>query len=151
VDDDIFILALVLNTVFLAGGVLVILMAMYQRGRNREMQHRERLAMIERGLAPAPEQNPAAFDALARPRHPPATSIGVVIAALGLGLMMLIGAAAQEWAVAIGLGAAIIVLGAAFIILGALQRGSQPQSWGSRSYSPPRPPASSDQPGPFGP
>ena len=43
-------------------GVAVIWMAMQSRRQIREMEHRERLAMIERGLVPAPEVDPAAFD-----------------------------------------------------------------------------------------
>ena len=153
-QDEIFILAVVLNTVLLIGGVLVILMAMYQRGRTREMQHRERLAMIERGLAPGPERDPAAFDAWHRPRMSPATTVGVVICGLGAGLMLLIGVTASSPDVGIGVGGAIVVLGAAFIIVGMLHRRSQPppQSWGPTNYSAtPRPPASSNQPGPYGP
>ena len=135
-DGDIFRLAMVLNVVFLAGGVLVILMAMYQRGRTREMQHRERLAMIERGLAPGPEQNPAAFDAWQPPeRHSPATSIGVVIVALGFGLILLIGITAGALDAAFGVGGAIVVLGVAFIVIGELQRRGRPPA----SYPPVRP------------
>ena len=43
-------------------GVAVIWMAMQSRRQIREMEHRERLAMIERGLVPAPEVDPGAFD-----------------------------------------------------------------------------------------
>src|SRR5687768_5195841 len=110
-------------------------MAMYQRGRTREMQHRERLAMIERGIAPSPDQDPAAFDAWhGGRRHSAATSIGVVIIALGLGLMLLIGVTARSGLIGIGIGGAIIVLGIAFIVIGELQRRSQPPSWGPGSY-----------------
>ena len=135
-DGDIFRLAMVLNVVFLAGGVLVILMAMYQRGRTREMQHRERLAMIERGLAPGPEQNPAAFDAWHPPeRNSAATSIGVVIVALGFALILLIGITAGALDAAFGVGGAIVVLGVAFIVIGEMQRRGRPPT----SYPPARP------------
>jgi hypothetical protein len=145
VDREIALLAIFINVAVIGGGVLIILMAMYQRGRAREMQHRERLAMIERGLAPSPEQNPAAFDdAGSLSRRSPATGIGVVIAAIGFGLTLIIGITANEVEAAIGVGGAIIVLGVAFIVLGELQRRSP--SLARRSH--PAPPAnhSADSP-----
>ena len=121
---DILVLAVVLNVLIIVGGILIILMAMYQRGKRREMHHRERLAMIERGLAPPPELDPSAFDEPPR-RHPPATGVGIVIVALGLGLWLIIGVAGGNEDAAAGVGGAIAVLGAAFITLGELQRRSQ--------------------------
>jgi hypothetical protein len=146
VDREIALIAIAINVAVICGGVLIILMAMFQRGRAREMQHRERLAMIERGLAPSPEQNPAAFDDPDPPRrHPPSTGIGIVIAAIGFGLILLIGVTANAMDVAVGVGGAIVVLGAAFITLGELQRRSR--ALPRRSHS--APPAShpSDSPG----
>ncbi len=49
--------------VLLLAGLAVIWMAMQSRRQVREMEHRERLAMIERGLVPSPELDPAAFEA----------------------------------------------------------------------------------------
>jgi hypothetical protein len=147
VDREIAMIAIVLNTLFIAGGVAIILMAMYQRGRTREMQHRERLAMIERGLAPPPERDPASFDPPRRAGHPPATGIGVVIVALGLGLMLLIAFTARAEDVAVGIGGAIVVLGAAFIVIGELQRRAQPPVPASAARSipvPPPPPSSGE-------
>jgi hypothetical protein len=136
------IIAVVLNAVFIAGGVLIIVMAMYHRMKTQEMQHRERLAMIERGLAPGPERNPAAFDSW-QPRqgHPASTSVGVVIVALGLGLMLLIGVTATSPEVGIGVGGSIMVVGAAFIVNGELKRRSQPPISGP-PFRPPSPPGS---------
>jgi len=147
VDGDMFRWAMVLNLALLLGGVLVILMAMYQRGKTREMQHRERLAMIERGLAPAPEQDPAAFEAWRTPqRHSAATSIGVVIVALGFGLMLLIGITANAVEAAVGVGGAIAVVGFAFIVIGELQRrGPRPPMSGYYPPTPPQPPPAPGQ------
>ena len=47
--------------VFLSG-LAVIWMAMQSRRQIREMEHRERLAMIERGLVPGVEADPGALD-----------------------------------------------------------------------------------------
>ena len=126
-DTEIMIIAIVLNALFIIGGVLIIIMAMYQRMKTTEMQHRERLAMIERGLAPGPERDPAAFENW-QPRqgHPASTSVGVVIVALGLGLMLLIGVTASSPDIGLGVGGAIMVVGAAFVVNGELKRRSQP-------------------------
>ena len=135
-DTGIALIAVVVNGIFLAGGVVVILMAMWQRTRNREMEHRERLAMIERGLAP-----PSVHDAVAQgwqPRRPsPATTFGIVVIAIGLGLMLLIGLASGEAEVAVGVGGAIIVLGTAFVIIGLLHGRYQPGPYDMRSSGPP--------------
>jgi hypothetical protein len=131
VNRDLATIFMVLNIGVIAGGVIVILMAMYQRGKAREMQHRERLAMIEKGLMPAPERDPAAFNgSQSTGRYSIATSIGVVIIALGVGLMLLIGVVADAPNAAVGVGGAIAVLGGAFVILGELQRRSRPRQPG---------------------
>mgnify|MGYP007039602984 CR=1 FL=1 len=118
--------ALLLNTVFIVGGVGVILMAMYQRTKKLEMQHSERLAMIERGLMPSPETDPEQFEAsLNRPGVSRYTTLGIAIVGLGLGLMLLIGIAGGAPEAGIGVGGAIVVLGGAFIVNGFLQRGAK--------------------------
>ena len=47
-------------------GVGLMVAAMMNRRRFREMEHQERLAMIDRGLLPSPESDPAGFDAGSR-------------------------------------------------------------------------------------
>ncbi len=156
-DEGIVFLAVVVPLMTLGGGVLVILMAMYQRTKTLEMKHRERMAMIEHGLAPGPEKNPAAFESWQhRQEHPPArsTSVGVVAVALGVGLMLMIGFAGESPGPAIGVGGAVVVLGIAFIVNGELQRRSLPPVSGpsGRTVSIPPPPLGpSDPPGPVGP
>jgi len=56
------IIVVLLGSLGILAGVLVIWMAMQSRRQIREMEHRERLAMIERGLVPAPGSDPAGFD-----------------------------------------------------------------------------------------
>jgi len=139
------VIAVVVNALLIIGGVIIIVAAMIQRMKTKEMEHRERLAMIEKGIAPGPER-PEAFEAWQRRRQLPSrsTSIGVVIVALGLGLMLLIGVAADEVEVGVGVGGAIVMLGAAFIVNGFLHRQSQPP--------PVWPPATrSEPPGPVAP
>jgi hypothetical protein len=102
-------------------GVALIWMAVTSRRHIREMAHRERLAMIERGLIPPPEVDPAAFErktGLARPRstHTSARmrSAGVIIVGLGLALLVLLSFAAGVPGVGFGIGGAFVVLGLAF-------------------------------------
>ncbi len=56
------LIVVMLGSLGILAGVAVIWMAMQSRRQIREMEHRERLAMIERGLVPAPEVDPAAFE-----------------------------------------------------------------------------------------
>ena len=105
-------------------GVAVLWMAMQSRRRFREMEHRERLAMIERGLIPSPELDPAAFERrtnVAPPTPEPQTttrarSTGVMLIGFGLGLMILLAFAFEVPEVGVGLGGAFALLGAAFVV-----------------------------------
>ena len=158
--EDVWLgLAVVLPLTIVAGGVLVILMAMYQRTRLLEMRHRERLAMIERGLVPPDEQERAsnAWGAspsrdIARPRSR-YTSLGVAIVGVGLGLMLMIGVAGGAPDAGIGVGGAVAILGLAFIVNGYLQRGADvPRHQPAPRPSPMPPPLGpSDPPGPIAP
>ena len=47
------VLVVMMSSLGILAGVAVIWMAMQSRRQIREMEHRERLAMIERGLVPA--------------------------------------------------------------------------------------------------
>lgn len=102
-----------LALVFIAGmfaGVFLIFLAMRQRSEVLERQHRERMAMIERGHIP-----------LAEPQHrrgasSRSLSLGIIVCGLGFALMTIIGIAAETPGVGIGVGGSIVILGASFII-----------------------------------
>jgi hypothetical protein len=151
VNDAVVVISIAMMAPLIIGGVLVILMGMYQRTKTLEMRHRERLAMIERGLAPGPETDPEAFEKWQQPARPTskATSIGVIWIALGLGLMLLIGVTADSPEAAVGVGGAIVVLGIAFIVIGEISRRSQPAAR-DVGPTPPPPLGSTDRPGSFG-
>ena len=109
-------------SVFLFGmmaGVFVIYMAMRQRQMQIEMQHRERMAMIERGQVPTDPPHPAhrIIGGVARSSAvgSRSMSVGIVVVAFGFGLMTIIGIAAGAPDVAVGIGGAIVILGVAFI------------------------------------
>jgi uncharacterized protein DUF6249 len=109
----------------IVAGVVLMIAAMNNRRRIREMEHRERLAMIERGVVPSPETDPAAFEAAtgfaegskesADPSQRYRTA-GVLLVGFGLGLIFVIGVAAGAPAAGLGIGGAWISLGAASIL-----------------------------------
>ena len=126
---------LMLGLVFTVGmfcGVFVIFLAMRQRSEVLERQHRERMAMIERGQIPLPDQTVR--------RGPGASSrslsLGIIVVGLGLALMTIIGIASQAPSVGIGIGGAIVIIGASFIVRSFVVR---PESQNS-SFQPPVPP-----------
>lgn len=119
-------------TVGMFCGVFVIFLAMRQRSEMLERQHRERMAMIERGQIPLPDQ------ALRRGSRASsrALSLGIIVVGLGLALMMIISVAAGTPDVGIGIGGAIVILGTSFIVRSFVVR---PESQNS-SLQPPSPP-----------
>lgn len=123
--------------VVVIGGAGMIAYAFASRQRLRELAVRERIAMIEHGLVPPPEVDPAQFDRVAghsrRAANVYATngaristkaqryrSAGVVLMGLGFGLLMLIGFAAGAPDVGFGVGGGVAALGAAVFMNGVL-------------------------------
>lgn len=113
----------ILALLFLAGmfaGVFVIFLAMRQHSEALERQHRERMAMIERGHIPSPEPHG---------RHGKSSrslSLGIIVVGLGLALMTIIGIAADTPSVGVGVGGAIMILGASFIVRSLVVRPEMP-------------------------
>jgi hypothetical protein len=139
-DRFVFLVALI-PLATLAAGIAVIFMALRYRRAAMEMRHRERLAMIEKGLLPSPEADPLRFDlAVAAPFAPStgrssrAFSGGILVIGFGLALMALIGVAGESPAEAIGIGGAVALIGGAFVARALLTRPQPP---------PPQPPSSS--------
>ena len=97
----------------LVAGVVVIVVGLNYRARMRELRHKERLAMIERGLFPPPEFEAGSVATAASQRS---LSLGIIVVGLGLGLTVLIGIAGGALDVGLGVGGAIAILGAAFIV-----------------------------------
>ena len=96
------------------GGVVVILAALRYRLQIRELRHKERLAMIDKGLTPPSEFEPrAVFNRGLKQRS---LSFGIVVVGLGFALMFLIGIAAGALEAGIGIGGAVAILGIAFIV-----------------------------------
>jgi hypothetical protein len=136
---------LILITMLILAGVSVLWLAMWNRRKLREMEHRERLAMIQHGLLPPPETDPYEFDLRAGIEPEPEPSGpsrwrtgGVFLVGLGLALMTLLTVAAGEPSVGIGIGGAFAVLGAVFLFNSLLPSSGRRSSWPPRV--PPRRP-----------
>jgi hypothetical protein len=109
-------------SVMVLAGVGLMIAAMMNRRRFREMEHRERLAMIERGVLPSPESDPTGFESGARFSGTELDAgiryrtAGVLMIGFGLGLLVLISAAADNPEVGVGVGGAFAVLGSASLL-----------------------------------
>jgi hypothetical protein len=121
---------------FLIGGLIIAAMALNHRARLRELAYRERIAMIERGLAPAPETDPARFErafdtwvspeTFGRPAGQRHRTFGIMLLGLGGGLMMLIGFTAESLPAGFGVGGGVACLGIAFLVNGILEGRADP-------------------------
>ena len=137
----------------IASGVLIIVLGLRQRAHQLELAHRERMAMIEKGVVPSPEtdpghpawkshhpqqvRGPVLHDVSAAQRS---MTLGIVIVAIGLGFMSIIGVAADAPPVALGIGGAIAIVGIAFIVIAQVRRTAAEQLYtpgGHQSYKPP--------------
>ena len=118
-----------LPALFIVGGFVVVVATIIRGAKFAEHRHRERMAMIERGIVPA---EPA--DAGESPRRSQGFKLtaGIMLCGFGLALAVLITFAAQEEDVALGVGGAIVMVGLAFIAAAFVP---SPQSM------PPAPPA----------
>ena len=104
-------------------GVGLMIAAMFNRRGLREMEHRERLAMIERGLMPSPERDPGGFESAAgfksiaeSPAGARYRTAGVLMIGFGLALLMLITFSAGDASAGVGVGGGFAVLGAASLL-----------------------------------
>lgn len=130
--------AAVFVTVVFAG-VLIVMMGLRQRSQQLEMRHRERMAIIERGMLPT-EVERFLPDAASMPPSTPvrrSLTMGIVLMAVGFGLMIFIGVAAGEPSVAVGLGGAVVIVGLAFVAISYVARAG---------HVPPADPPSSQRP-----
>ena len=126
------------------GGVILVIASMGHRARLLEMAHRERLAMIERGLPPPSDPMHHYRDQRSN-RGRRLLSFGIVVIGLGLAIGILIGFTSRQGEIAMGVGGAIVVLGGAFVATALVQRMFGPDTplpgrstpWIDRPPSPP--------------
>lgn len=133
----------------IVGAFVYVIVKTLAHSRVRELEIRERIAMIERGHVPPPEVDPRGFDrAMSRlerhegddhrhsyrgGRHRRA---GVTLMGVGFGLMVLIAFAGRSPSNALGVGGFLVVIGLAFFINSLIDTGSEPPG-GSRAWGPP--------------
>jgi hypothetical protein len=119
-DDIIFSLV---PLFLILAGVVIVVAAMRYRAKVLELVHRERVAMIERGMMPT-ELEPAALESQrlrgAAGVRTRSFSLGIVVVGLGFALMSAVGIAGQAPQEGVGVGGAIVIIGAAFIVRGLL-------------------------------
>lgn len=158
-------LVFMIPIVAIVGGITAAIVATVMRARVRELEIRERIALIERGLVPPPEVDPRGFeramntfdraDARATllqhavhrgayrgaPRHRRA---GITLLGVGFGLMFLIGFAGNDPQSGIGVGGFLVILGIAFFVNSLFEGRSEPASAPPPAAPPPasRPPDS---------
>jgi hypothetical protein len=103
-----------------------------RRAHLRELAHRERLAMIEKGLIPPAEMHPGLVDPSGDQSGAAGTlsstagrfrSAGVMLVGLGVAVALVIGVAAHVPNVGLGIGGGIAAIGAAMIVNGMLAGG----------------------------
>ncbi len=154
-DEMRWIVGPLIPIVAIIGAFATAIVQSIHRARIRELEIRERIAMIEKGLVPPPEVDPRGFDrAMHRydrlqvgrgggARHRRA---GIVLIGVGVGLMVLIGfsGAPDE---GLGVGGFLCVLGLAFLINSLFERREPPApptsgSTGASAGPPSGPPAS---------
>jgi hypothetical protein len=124
----------------MAAGVGVIFMALRQQAQAREMQHRERMAMIERGQVPLAERGLSTGWSSSSAASSRAMSLGIIVVGLGLALMTVISITGGSPEAGVGTGGAIAIIGAAFIVRSLIVKTGAP--------SPPSPPPPGAGPGP---
>lgn len=136
-----YISPFVIPIVAILGGFVVVIVQAVLKARIRELEIRQRIAMIEKGLVPPPEVDPKGFEraigsdpALApwegHRRRSPARHrrVGILMIGIGLGLMLLIGLAGDEPQQAVGVGGFVALLGAAFLVNSFFERQAPPDS-----------------------
>ena len=114
----------VIPIVAIIGGISVAIAGIISNTRLREARIRERIAMIEKGLVPPPEVDPAGFDrAMSRHEHrsfggpgPALRRAGIMILSIGFGLMFLISVAGGSVRAGVGVGGFLIMIGLAFLV-----------------------------------
>jgi hypothetical protein len=133
--------------VAILGWVVVAVTNSISRARVRELEVRERIAMIERGLVPAPESDPNGFDrAMDRydrlrnrydqrsyRMHGRYRRAGITLLGVGFGLMLMLAFLTGEPRIGFGVGGFLAILGLAFFLNSLFEHDSQ---------APPQPPVS---------
>ena len=116
------------------GGIGLIAVVLRGRQRLQELAVQERIAMIEKGMVPSPETDPAGFDRMMTARRSTSRvavrfqSAGVMIMGFGAALGFLLAFVTLLPGLALGLGGALFVLGLTVSLNGILLSSQGPSS-----------------------
>jgi|GraSoi_2013_20cm_1033751.scaffolds.fasta_scaffold05181_2 hypothetical protein len=103
----------------ISGWAFITLYRLYLAGRTREHAHRERMAMIERGVTPPAETAAAAIDWRGGVSPNPVSRnrrTGIILIGVGVGLALMLGVIGTGGR-SMGASAFLIVLGLAFLVI----------------------------------
>jgi hypothetical protein len=130
--------------VIIVGFILVALVDKFLENGRRERQHRERLAMIDKGIVPSPEADPARWESGAEAARAAACAaatrgleatapnrqhgnprdfaraLGVLIVFSGIGVGALLWVLGERRG-AVGISAMVICVGAAFLVISSFR------------------------------
>lgn len=122
--------ALMIPIVAILGAFAYLIVMTLAKTRVRELEIKQRIAMIERGLVPPPEADPRGFEHVMN-RLDLATKLsdrssranrhrraGITMMGIGFGLMLLIGIAGDSPEQGIGVGGFLVIVGLAFVVNG---------------------------------
>ena len=132
--------------VAIVGGIFAGIVSTMFKARVRELEIRERIAMIEHGLVPPPERDPEGFEQQMRivdhwqqrPAAPRFRSGGIMVISVGFGLMVLL------WFVGvqregIGIGGFLVVIGLGMLVNSFFAPAARPHQ--PQPPPPPSPPS----------
>lgn len=136
-EVDFFIRLLLLPALLIVAGTALVIATIMRNGKLAELRHRERMAMIERGMTPI--EPPERVDGPRRARGFKLT-FGIMLCGFGLGLGMLVAFAAGVEGVALGVGGAFVMLGLSFIASALVNRTlGDPEPGPRHAAAPPAP------------
>jgi hypothetical protein len=129
----------------ITGWALITLYRMNIAAQAREHVHRERLAMIERGLVPPPEADPGQFERMmdwhpsrgTEMRADHSRRVGIILVALSIGFGVMMYFLNDDIRRGVGVGALLFLIGVAFLVNAMFEARS------ARNQPPPTPPGTS--------
>jgi len=147
--DSAFFSPFMIPIVAIVGGITVAIVNSINRSRIRELEIRERIAMIEKGMVPAPESDPNGFERKMasvermqyRTHGNRYRSGGVMVMSVGFGLMLMLWFVGAERE-GIGVGGFIVMIGLGLLVNGFLTSSSPSSLYPPSSSQPPQPPQS---------
>jgi hypothetical protein len=112
-------IGLVMGFTAIAGGLGIAIYAIWLSGKAREMRHRERLALIEKGLAPAISGDLEHGNYGQGRSYRSRREGGIMMICTGIGLMMFFGLSSGNWK-SVWIGGFILMFGVGNLIIALL-------------------------------